>query len=66
MVFSANYTTAPGGGMNNEVTAQPRETNPFKTETQTYSTHDSHANSSTNNSNFREEQVEEEEDLVGV
>lgn len=64
MVFSANYTTAPGGGMNNEVSA-PRETNPFKTETQTYSTHDSHANS-TNNSNFREEQVEEEEDLVGV
>jgi hypothetical protein len=68
MIFSANYTTAPDGGMNNEVNpSPPHETNPFKSETQTYSTYDPHSNhTNNNNSNFREEEVEEEEDLVGV
>jgi hypothetical protein len=73
MVFSANYTTAPGGGINNEVSGVPsHETNPFKADAQTYSTHDPHHSNNTNNSsnnntsNFREEEVDDEEDLVGV
>lgn len=57
MVFSANY--AASSGINNEGNAS-LDTNPFKYDTQTYSTNEA---KNTNGSNFREE---EEEDLVGV